>query len=75
MADEVSVLVSDLEEIKATLNATHKQNESWDIFDNYRKLNNRFQWSAMTRTISTTMTKVDAYIEEAQEDDSDSSTD
>lgn len=67
--DETPVLVSDLESLRATLNAAHKQNEAWDIYDSYRKLANRFQWSAQTRQLADAITKVDAYIEAAKEDD------
>lgn len=66
--DEASVLLSDLEEIKASLSAAHKQNEAWDIFDSYRKLNNRFQWSAMTRSLENCINKVTAYIDSAAEE-------
>lgn len=67
--DEVPVLLSDLENLKATLTAAQQQNEAWDIFDSYRKLNNRFQWSALTRQLNESVTKIEAYIESAQEED------
>lgn len=66
--DEVTVLVSDLENLRAALNAAHKQNEAWDIFDSYRKLNARFQWSAQTRQLDDAIHKVTAYIETANEE-------
>ncbi len=68
MADEVSVLVSDLENLKTLLTSTHGQSQANDIFESYRKLSNRFQWSAMTRALETEIGKLDAYIASAEEE-------
>ena len=69
MNDEISVLLSDLQRIRQTVNAAFHQNEAWDIFDNYRKLNSRPQWSAQTRQLKATIDKLDELIESAKEED------
>ena len=64
---QVSVLVSDLEVIKAALASAYYQNETLDIADQYRKLNNRSQPSPMTKALQGAIGKVENYIALADE--------
>jgi len=68
---QVSVLVSDLEVIRAALTSAYYQNETLDMVDQYRKLNNRPQPSAMTKALQGAVGKVENYIQIAiiQEED------
>lgn len=66
---QVSVLVSDLEVIKAALASAYYQNETLDIADQYRKLNNRSQPSPMTKALQGAIGKVENYIALADEPD------
>lgn len=72
MADEVPVLLSDLENLRTLLTSAHGQSQASDIFESYRKLSNRFQWSAMTKTLEAEIAKVEAYIASAEEDEDES---
>lgn len=69
MASEVPVLVSDLENLKTLLDSVYGQSQASDIVDSYRKLNNRFQWSAMTRALEAEIARIEAYIASADEGD------
>lgn len=71
---QVSVLVTDLEIIKAALSSAYYQNETLDISEQYRKLSNRPQPSPMTKALQGAVGKVENYIqlamtEEINEDD------
>jgi hypothetical protein len=59
---QVSVLVTDLEVIRAALSSAYYQNETLDIADQYRKLSNRPQPSPMTKALQGAVAKVDNYI-------------
>jgi len=68
---QVSILVSDLEIIRAALSSAYYQNETMDISEQYRKLNNRPQPSPMTKALQGAVAKVENYIQIAaiQEED------
>ena len=68
---QVSVLVTDLEIIRAALSSAYYQNETMDISEQYRKLNNRPQPSPMTKALQGAVAKVENYIQIAaiQEED------
>lgn len=67
--DSVVVLVDDLHTLKMTLTSAYNEHEARDLADNYRKLNNRVQLSAMTRSLGEMIATVDSWIEEAQQED------
>lgn len=74
--EEVLVLASDLEIIRSALNVAHMFSMSQDLSDQYRKLSNRQQYSAMTKTLESSLGKVEAYLalleqqdDEEQEDE------
>lgn len=74
--EEVLVLASDLEIIRSALNVAHMFSMSQDLSDQYRKLSNRQQYSAMTKTLESSLSKVEAYLalleqqsDEEQEDE------
>lgn len=66
---EVTVLLSDLEVIRAALNSAYHKGVAEDLSEQYRKLSNRQQYSALTKALEGTLSTVDTYIEAAQEDD------
>ena len=73
---QVSVLVTDLEIMRAALTSAYYQNETLDMVEQYRKLNNRPQPSAMTKALQGAVGKVENYIalsiiEEVDEEESD----
>jgi len=59
---QVSVLLSDLEIIRAALSSAYYQNETMDLSEQYRKLNNRPQPSPMTKALQGAVAKVENYI-------------
>jgi hypothetical protein len=59
---QVSVLLSDLEIMRAALSSAYYQNETMDLSDQYRKLNNRPQPSPMTKALQGAVAKVENYI-------------
>ena len=59
---QVTVLVSDLDIIRAALTSAYYQNETLDMVDQYRKLNNRPQPSPMTKALQGAVAKVENYI-------------
>jgi len=59
---QVTVLLSDLEVIRAALASAYYQNETLDLTDQYRKLSNRPQPSAMTKALQGAIGKVENYI-------------
>lgn len=59
---QVSVLVTDLEVIRAALTSAYYQNETLDMAEQYRKLNGRPQPSAMTKALQGAVGKVENYI-------------
>ena len=63
---QVSVLVTDLEIIRAALSSAYYQNETMDISEQYRKLNNRPQPSPMTKALQGAVAKVENYIKIAE---------
>jgi hypothetical protein len=66
LADElsqVSVLVTDLEIIRAALTSAYYQNETLDMVEQYRKLSNRPQPSSMTKALQGAVGKVENYIQ------------
>lgn len=74
VTDDIPVLVMDLEVIRSALNVAHMQSMSQDLSDQYRKLSNRQQYSAMTKALEGSLAKIDAYLaayEESQEEDDD----
>jgi hypothetical protein len=66
---QVTVLLSDLEIIRAALSSAYYQNETLDISDQYRKLSNRPQPSPMTKALQGAVAKVDNYIKIATIDE------
>ena len=60
---QVSVLVSDLEVIRAALTSAYYQNETMDMVEQYRKLNNRSQPSPMTKALQGAVGKAENYIQ------------
>lgn len=62
LTDDIQVLVTDLEVIRAALNISHMQSVSQDLSDQYRKLSNRQQYSAMTKALEGSLIKADAYL-------------
>lgn len=74
LTDDIPVLIMDLEVIRSALNVAHMQSMSQDLSDQYRKLSNRQQYSAMTKALEGSLDKVDAYLaayEAQQEEDDD----
>jgi hypothetical protein len=67
--DEVPVLLSDLQQIRDSLHAAHMQSQTRDLQEQYQKLSNRQQWSALTKHLEQSLTKVEAFIKEAEDDD------
>ena len=59
---QVTVLLSDLQVIKAALASAYYQNETFDLAEQYRKLSNRPQPSPMTKALQGAVAKVDNYI-------------
>lgn len=59
---QVSVLLSDLEIMRAALSSAYYQNETMDLSEQYRKLNNRPQPSPMTKALQGAVAKVENYI-------------
>jgi hypothetical protein len=59
---QVSVLLSDLEIMRAALSSAYYQNETIDLSEQYRKLNNRPQPSPMTKALQGAVAKVENYI-------------
>lgn len=59
---QVTILLSDLEVIRAALASAYYQNETLDLADQYRRLNNRPQPSAMTKALQGAIGKVENYI-------------
>ena len=62
ITDDIPVLVMDLEVIRSALNVAHMQSMSQDLSDQYRKLSNRQQYSAMTKALEGSLAKIDAYL-------------
>ena len=60
---QVSVLVSDLEIIRAALTSAYYQNETLDIAEQYRKLSGRSQPTPMTKALQGAVGKVENYIQ------------
>jgi len=60
---QVTVLLSDLEIIRAALASAYYQNETIDISDQYRKLSNRPQPSPMTKALQGAVAKIENYIQ------------
>lgn len=69
VTDDIPVLVMDLEIIRSALNVAHMQSMSQDLSDQYRKLSNRQQYSAMTKALEGSLAKVDAYLSQLDEDE------
>lgn len=65
----VQVQLDDLEVVRAALNSAHMFSMATDLAEQYRKLSNRQQYSAMTKALEGSLAKVEAYIELAQEED------
>lgn len=62
------MLLSDLELLRGLLTTLYNQHEAQDLVDNYRKLDNRLRLSALTRAIGDSLAKVEAYIEQAEDE-------
>jgi len=60
---QVTVLLSDLEIIRAALASAYYQNETIDISDQYRKLSKRPQPSPMTKALQGAVAKIENYIQ------------
>jgi hypothetical protein len=65
---QVSVLVEDLEVIRAALNNAYYQNTALDLLDSYRKLGQRQSHSAMTKALQGCIAKVENYLALAEEE-------
>lgn len=63
------VSLEDLEVIRAALNSAHMCSMANDLADQYRKLSNRQQYSAMTKALEGSLLTVEAYINEEDEED------
>lgn len=68
---DVPVLLSDLELIRGLLNTLYNQHHAQDIVDQYRRLDNRNRRSPLTNAIAEGLTKVEGYVENAQQEDDD----
>ena len=68
---QVTVLLSDLEVIRAALASAYYQNETLDLTEQYRRLNNRPQPSPMTKALQGAIGKVENYIKIAIMEDED----
>ena len=66
---QVSILVTDLEIIRAALTSAYYQNETLDMAEQYRKLNGRPQPSPMTKALQGAVGKVENYIALAEQED------
>lgn len=66
---QVSVLVSDLEVIRAALTSAYYQNETLDIAEQYRKLSGRPQPTPMTNALKGAVGKVENYIALAEQEE------
>ena len=66
---QASVLVTDLEIIRAALTSAYYQNETLDMAEQYRKLNGRPQPSPMTNALKGAVGKVENYIALAEQED------
>lgn len=62
--EEVLVSVSDLSMILGALHAAHMQSQARDLAEQYRKLSNRQQWSALTKELESSVALVDSYLKE-----------
>lgn len=60
----LSVSVAELESIQSALHAAYMQSQARDIYDQYQKLSNRQQWSALTKHLEAALDTVDALLEE-----------
>jgi hypothetical protein len=60
---EVAVALSHLEVIRAALNSAYHKGMAEDLADQYRKLSNRQQYSALTKSLEGTLAMVEDYIE------------
>ena len=65
------VLLSDLELLRGLLVTLHNQHEAQDIVDQYRRLDNRGRRSPLTNAIYDGLTKVEAYIASAEQEEGD----
>ena len=66
MDDEIpqaTVLLSDLEIIRAALTSAYYQNETLDLGDQYRKLTPKHQPSPMTKALQGAIGKIENYIQ------------
>lgn len=68
---QVTVLLSDLEVIRAALASAYYQNETLDLAEQYRKLSNRPQPSPMTKALQGAIAKVENYVKIAIMEDED----
>jgi 23S rRNA U2552 (ribose-2'-O)-methylase RlmE/FtsJ len=60
--DAIEVTATDLEVIRAALNSAHLQNVVLDMAEQYRKLSNRDQSSAMTKALQRAQYLVEEYL-------------
>ena len=60
---QTSVLLSDLEIMRAALTSAYYQNQTMDITEQYRKLSNRPQPSPMTKALQGAVGKAENYIQ------------
>lgn len=58
----LNVLVSDLEVIRAALNSAYHKTLAEDLAEQYRKLSNRQQYSALTKSLEGTLALVEGYL-------------
>lgn len=63
------VSLDDLEIIRAALNSAHMYSMATDLTEQYRKLSNRQQYSAMTKALEGSLARVEAYINAEDEDE------
>ena len=66
---EISVLVSDLEVLRAALNSAYHGYLAQDLADQYRKLSVRPQNSPMTKALDEARAKVEALLGSVEEEE------
>lgn len=67
--DETPVLLTDLVLMRDVLNTLYNAHSAQDLVDQYRKLDNRNRRSPLTNAIDGVLSKVEAYIKAATEEE------
>lgn len=68
MADEVSIPVSLLEEMRDTVTTAHHYHQTVDLGESYRKLQGTPQWSKLTNKLAASMELLQYFIELAAQE-------